>query len=530
MTDSRPPAPPDSKRTGGEYNPYAGETQTNCRSRSQSADSVQSTTSSQEPKAVIDKTAQRNLRAAKALWDLISHPEYADEDDGIDGLMTKEALYYAIQGKVFADEAYCSRNFRLAKLQSRNVRRARILSGKTPAGETPLGEYQKAYQAYMSARAANIQAARAVENSRRVVEPKAKKKPVENGASRNLADRTCSSGGSAQVLNPILPRGPGLIRMAPMEFPPSSRTSNLSEGLPIEVNVPFRVRPQQARLPSPPRIPRRKCGCKRVYSNPLPWGEVELPSGRIVSSHRVNYMNKPGGQWPLAGGIKYYLCKNDSDTEVTESCYPTANDMLRQGESDTDPDMPALKTKEDLAKEEKRGSLTVGEHAESLTAKRDLLATHAAWREEDGDAVGKVEPVVVTEKTLHERLDGLKSKQDVIDPEFRKHCTGGGGAPFLPDTQPLGEGKCVEAVEKEDRGQVVTEAVSLVSPRGEKPEEDNRDDVMSEQDPVVIVLSDTSSDGSGLLQELKEKFPEEMAEVDREMEIWREKKRERRRD
>ena len=127
---------------------------------------------------MIDKVAQRNLRAAKALWNLTPHPEYADEDDGIDGLMTKEALYYAIQGQVFVDEAYCSRNFRLAKIQSRNVRRARILSGKTPAGETPLGEYQKAYQEYMSARAANIQAARAAGNKRRVVEPKEKKNPV----------------------------------------------------------------------------------------------------------------------------------------------------------------------------------------------------------------------------------------------------------------------------------------------------------------------------------------------------------------
>ena len=170
------------------------------------------------------------------------------------------------------------------------------------------------------------------------------------------------------------------------------------------------------------------------------------------------------------------------------------------------------------------------ERAESLTAIRDLLATHAAWIEEDGDSVEKVEPVVVIEKTLHERLDGLKSKQDVIDPEFRTHCTGGGGAQIFPDTQPLDEGKGVEAVEKEDRGQVVTEAVSPVSPREEKPEEGNREDVMSEQDPVVIVLSDTSSDGSGLLQELKEKFPGEMAEVDREMEIYRERKREKRRD
>ena len=98
--------PSDARRTGGEYNPYAGYTRKDCRSRSQSADSARSTTSNQEPKAAIDREAQRNLRAGKALRGTIPHPEYADADDGIDKLMTKEALYYAIQGQVFVDEAH----------------------------------------------------------------------------------------------------------------------------------------------------------------------------------------------------------------------------------------------------------------------------------------------------------------------------------------------------------------------------------------------------------------------------------------
>ena len=81
--------------------------------------------------------------------------------------------------------------------------------------------------------------------------------------------------------------------------------------------------------------------------------------------------------------MKFYLRKNDSDTEVAESCYPTANDMLRRGESDTDPDMPSLKTIEDLPREERRGSMTVGEHAESLNSIRQLLAMHTSVVEED---------------------------------------------------------------------------------------------------------------------------------------------------
>ena len=106
-SDGQPSSFPfDARRTGGEYNPYDGYTRKGGRSRSHSADSVRSTTSNQEQKVVIDRAAQQNLRAARALWDLIPHPEYADEDDGIDKLMTKEALYYAIQGQVFVGEAY----------------------------------------------------------------------------------------------------------------------------------------------------------------------------------------------------------------------------------------------------------------------------------------------------------------------------------------------------------------------------------------------------------------------------------------
>ena len=64
---------------------------------------------------------------------------------------------------------------------------------------------------------------------------------------------------------------------------------------------------------------------------------VELPSGMMVSSHMVNYENKHGDGDRLVGGIKQFLCKNGSDTEVAESCYPTFNDMMRLDESETDP-------------------------------------------------------------------------------------------------------------------------------------------------------------------------------------------------
>ena len=66
-----------------------------------------------------------------------------------------------------------------------------------------------------------------------------------------------------------------------------------------------------------------------------------------VNPHLVNYENRPvphgGIKNRMANGIKFPLCKNESDTEVTEGCYPTFNDMVRKDESDTDPDMPPLK-------------------------------------------------------------------------------------------------------------------------------------------------------------------------------------------
>ena len=41
-------------------------------------------------------------------------------------------------------------------------------------------------------------------------------------------------------------------------------------------------------------------------------------------------------------GVKWFLRKSGSDTDVTVSFYPTFNDMMGLGESDTDSDMPHL--------------------------------------------------------------------------------------------------------------------------------------------------------------------------------------------
>ena len=44
----------------------------------------------------------------------------------------------------------------------------------------------------------------------------------------------------------------------------------------------------------------------------------------------------------MVSGVKWFMCRNDSGADVTESCYPAFNDMMSLGESDTDSDMPHL--------------------------------------------------------------------------------------------------------------------------------------------------------------------------------------------
>ena len=144
----QPTSLPTEKRTGIISNQSS-------RSLSRSVDSVQTNRSSAEAKTVIPSATMRHLRDAKVLWGILSHPEYAHDDDGPDAVVKEETLYYAIQGKVFAGEAFCSQNFRVAKIVSRDVRRALVAAGKAPADQTTLGEYQIAYRQYITARRRN---------------------------------------------------------------------------------------------------------------------------------------------------------------------------------------------------------------------------------------------------------------------------------------------------------------------------------------------------------------------------------------
>ena len=60
---------------------------------------------------------------AKQLWGTIQRPEYARDEDGIDAIMTRECSIYAANGEVCVDEANLAKNFKGAKVNSRDVSR-----------------------------------------------------------------------------------------------------------------------------------------------------------------------------------------------------------------------------------------------------------------------------------------------------------------------------------------------------------------------------------------------------------------------
>ena len=145
MTVGQPTSQPPEKRVGSASRLEADGR--NTRAKKESEDRA-----SNEPMAVINDEVMKEVTRAKRLRGVVSRPEYASEDDGMGALMTEATLYYAIQGKMFVDEAYALGNFRMAKVWARDVRRARVTASEIPAGQTPLVEYQQAYRRYINYR------------------------------------------------------------------------------------------------------------------------------------------------------------------------------------------------------------------------------------------------------------------------------------------------------------------------------------------------------------------------------------------
>ena len=69
------------------------------------------------------------MHRAERLWDILSRPEYASDDDGVDSLMTDDVLTYGIQGKACVDVSFLSQKFHQDN-KEREVRRAWITRGK----------------------------------------------------------------------------------------------------------------------------------------------------------------------------------------------------------------------------------------------------------------------------------------------------------------------------------------------------------------------------------------------------------------
>ena len=104
------------------------------------------------PKVEMSEAEYSGVSHEGELWDVVYRPEYARDEDGVDALMTQECLIYDAQGKVSVDAAYRSKNIRIAKAKSRDVRSQRTLLGEILEGATSIAAYRKDYRSYMNAR------------------------------------------------------------------------------------------------------------------------------------------------------------------------------------------------------------------------------------------------------------------------------------------------------------------------------------------------------------------------------------------
>ena len=129
-------------------------------------------------KMEMGREAYGHVSRAKKLWGIMQKPEYARDEDGLGDLMTKEVLIYEAHGKVFADGAYLTGNFRSAQEKSRDARTLRILHQEIPKRQTALGEYHQAYRAYSNARRQQRREGRLLEQKMKLSDHEAKNREM----------------------------------------------------------------------------------------------------------------------------------------------------------------------------------------------------------------------------------------------------------------------------------------------------------------------------------------------------------------
>ena len=338
-------------------------------------------------------------------------------------------------------------------------RRARVTSKEIPGGQTALEEYQKAYRNYINCRHKNRREDEIL--ARKLVSPMTEQSKEHQGVTSNKKAKVPQAKiykkGTWKWVND------GWAHL-PADGEPWWGMGNLGG--------PFYATGRQPYKPpvgTEPRIHRRKCGCQRVSKSRIPGALVRIPGTRkLVDGRLINYENRDGDGNRLSCGTKWFLCKHvyNSDSEETESCYPTVNDTMRQEESDTDSDMPDLRGHEDLSPRAQRSE----EEDDGLNLEeiRELIETHLILAGGEKCVISDVEPLIGgMERPLNDRLVGLVSERDGLDLRFvspseeqvrpaaggnfpNRFRTGGGGSRFAPDSRPL------EEEEGESTGRPVT--------------------------------------------------------------------------
>ena len=185
-------------------------------------------------------------------------------------LTTKEILTYAAQGKVFAGEAFCLRNSRLAKVRARDVRSLCILHGEIAESHTSLQEYRQVYRTYMNAQRQHRRDDEVPEQRQEKAE-----KPA---ATHTIAKKDIPMKGVETVHGRRLD-GRWWAARAPGDPWPDGTFDT-------EGDAPFAPRGRMLAYergnlrrdePQSPRLQRRPCGCLRVSTNHSPESLVEFP-------------------------------------------------------------------------------------------------------------------------------------------------------------------------------------------------------------------------------------------------------------
>lgn len=85
---------------------------------------------------------------ACGIWGVLGNPGYPRAADDFDDLATPGVLAVAVEGGAFSDEAYTTKNLRIAKIRERGDRRNRTNRLEIHLGRSELTNSQISYGVY----------------------------------------------------------------------------------------------------------------------------------------------------------------------------------------------------------------------------------------------------------------------------------------------------------------------------------------------------------------------------------------------